>query len=51
MPVLEAASEPLAIADRHTWRSAVIAGPAGPLYWDPALGYLSVPSPDSDRQP
>jgi hypothetical protein len=49
--VLEAVSEPLAIADRHTWRSAVISGPAGPLYWDPALGYLSVPSPDSDRQP
>ena len=46
--VLEAASEPLAIADRHRWRGAVIDGPAGPLYWHPELGYLSVPDPDSD---
>jgi hypothetical protein len=47
--VLEAVSEPLAIADRHTWRGGVIDGPAGPLYWHPTLGYLSVPDPDSDR--
>ena len=45
---LEAVSEPLAIADRHTWRGEVIDGPAGPLYWHPTLGYLSVPDPDSD---
>jgi len=46
--VLEAVSEPLGIADRHRWRGAVIDGPAGPLYWHPQLGYLSVPDPDSD---
>jgi hypothetical protein len=45
--VLDAVSEPLAIADRHRWRGAVIDGPAGPLYWHPTLGYLSVPDPDS----
>jgi Replication-relaxation len=47
--VLEAVSEPLAIDDRNRWRGAVIDGPAGPLYWHPTLGYLSVPDPDSDR--
>jgi hypothetical protein len=45
--VLEAVSEPLAIADHHRWRGAVIDGPAGPLYWHPELGYLSVPDPDN----
>ena len=45
--VLDAVSEPLAIADRHRWRGAVIDGPAGPLSWHPTLGYLSVPDPDS----
>ena len=45
--VLDAVSEPLAIADRDRWRGAVIDGPAGPLYWHPDLGYLSVPDPDS----
>ena len=44
---LDAISEPLAVADRHTWRGEVIDGPAGPLYWHPDLGYLSVPDPDS----
>jgi hypothetical protein len=44
--LLEAVSEPLAIEDRHTWRGAVIDSPAGPLYWHPELGYLSVPDPD-----
>jgi hypothetical protein len=46
--VLEAVSEPLAIVDRDRWRAEVIDGPAGPLYWHPALGYLSVPDPDSN---
>jgi hypothetical protein len=46
--VLDAVSEPLAIGDRHRWRGAVIDGPAGPLYWHPTLGYLSVPDPDND---
>jgi hypothetical protein len=45
--ILDAISEPLAVADRHTWRGEVIDGPAGPLYWHPELGYLSVPDPDS----
>jgi hypothetical protein len=45
--VLEAVSEPLGIADRHTWRGDVVDGPAGPLYWHPDLGYLTVPDPDS----
>jgi hypothetical protein len=45
---LEAISEPLAIADRHTWRGEVIDGPAGPLYWHPDLGYLSVPDPEGE---
>jgi hypothetical protein len=45
--VLDAVSEPLAIADRDRWRGGVIDGPAGPLYWHPTLGYLSVPDPDS----
>jgi hypothetical protein len=49
--VLEAVSEPLGIGDRHTWRGAVIDGPAGPLYWHPELGYLSVPDPERDEQP
>jgi hypothetical protein len=48
---LEAVSEPLAIDDRHTWRGDVVDGPAGPLYWHPELGYLSVPAPDPDREP
>jgi hypothetical protein len=46
--VLDALSEPLAIADRHTWRGQVIDGPAGPLYWHPDLGYLSVPDPQGE---
>jgi hypothetical protein len=49
--VLEAVSEPLTIADRHTWRGDVFPGPAGPLYWHPELGYLSVPDPEPDEQP
>ena len=44
-------SEPLAVADRHNWRGEVIDGPAGPLYWHPTLGYLSVPNPEPDEQP
>jgi hypothetical protein len=44
--VLEASSEPLTIQDRHTWRGDIVDGPAGPLYWHPELGYLSVPDPD-----
>src|SRR5215213_9053894 len=43
---LDAISEPVAVADRHTWRGEVIDGPAGPLYWHPTLGYLSVPNPE-----
>ena len=46
--VLDALSGPLAIADRHSWRGAVIDGPAGPLYWHPDLGYLSVPDPEGE---
>jgi hypothetical protein len=46
--VLDAVSEPLAIADPHTWRGDVIDGPTGPLYWHPELGYLSVPDPDGE---
>jgi hypothetical protein len=46
--VLDALSEPLAITDRHTWRGEVIDGPAGPLYWHPDLGYLSVPDPQGE---
>jgi hypothetical protein len=49
--ILEAISEPLAVADQHTWRGEVIDGPAGPLYWHPTLGYLSVPNPEPDEQP
>jgi hypothetical protein len=49
--ILEAISEPLAIGDRRTWRGAVIDGSAGPLYWHPTLGYLSVPDPEPDQQP
>ena len=49
--ILEAISEPLAVADRHTWRGEVIDGPAGPLSWHPTLGYLSVPNPEPDEQP
>ena len=49
--ILAAISEPLAVADRHTWRGEVIDGPAGPLYWHPTLGYLSVPNPEPDQQP
>jgi hypothetical protein len=49
--ILEAISEPLAVVDRHTWRGEVIDGPAGPLYWHPTLGYLSVPNPEPDEQP
>jgi hypothetical protein len=45
--VLEAVSEPLTIADPHTWRGDVIPGPGGPLYWHPELGYLSLPDPDT----
>ena len=45
--VLEAVSEPLAIDDRHSWRGDIVDGPAGPIYWHPDLGYLSVPDPDS----
>jgi hypothetical protein len=45
--VLDAISDPLAIDDRHRWRGEVVDGPAGPLYWHPELGYLSVPDPDS----
>ena len=41
-------SEPLAVADRHTWRGEVIDGPAGPLYWHPDLGYVSVPNPEDE---
>jgi hypothetical protein len=48
---LDAISEPLAVADRHTWRGEVIDGPAGPLYWHPTLGYLSVPNAEPDEQP
>jgi hypothetical protein len=44
--VLEAVSEPLAIADRDRWRGEVIDDPVGPLYWHPDLGYVSVPNPD-----
>jgi len=49
--ILATISEPLAIGDRHTWRGAVIDGPAGPLYWHPELGYLSVldSEPDESR--
>jgi hypothetical protein len=46
--VLEAVSEPLTIAERHTWRGDVIPGPGGPLYWHPELGYLSVPDPERE---
>jgi hypothetical protein len=46
--VLEAVSEPLAIQDRHTWRDDIVDGPAGPLYWHPELGYLSVPDPERE---
>jgi hypothetical protein len=49
--ILEAISEPLAVADRHTWRGEVIDGPAGPLHWHPTLGYLSVPDSQPDEQP
>ncbi len=49
--ILDTISEPLAIDDRHTWRGAVIDGPAGPLYWHPDLGYLSVPDPEPDESP
>ena len=49
--ILAAISEPLAVADRHTWRGEVIDGPAGPLSWHPTLGYLSVPNPEPDEQP
>ena len=49
--ILATISEPLAVADRHTWRGEVIDGPAGPLYWHPTLGYLSVPNPEPDEQP
>jgi hypothetical protein len=45
--VLEAISEPLTIDDRHSWRGDIVDGPAGPLYWHPDIGYLSVPDPDS----
>jgi len=44
--VLEAISEPLAIDDRHTWRSDIVDGRAGPLSWHPDLGDLSVPDPN-----
>jgi hypothetical protein len=47
--ILEAISEPLAVADRQTWRGGVIDGPAGPLYWHPTLGYLAVPDPDGQE--
>jgi hypothetical protein len=46
--VLDALSEPLAIADRHTWRGEVLDDPAGPLSWHPDLGYLSVPDPQGE---
>jgi hypothetical protein len=45
-PILDAIGQPLTIPDRHRWRGQVIDGPAGPLYWHPTLGYLSVPDPD-----
>jgi hypothetical protein len=48
-PILDAISQPLAVPDRHRWRGDVIDGPAGPLYWHPTLGYLSVPDPDNQR--
>jgi hypothetical protein len=47
-PILDAIGEPLAVPDRHRWRGQVIDGPAGPLYWHPELGYLSVPGPDDE---
>jgi hypothetical protein len=47
-PILDAISQPLAVPDRHRWRGDVIDGPAGPLYWHPTLGYLSVPDPDDE---
>jgi hypothetical protein len=46
--VLEAVSDPLAIEDPRVWRGDVIPGPAGPLYWHPELGYLSVPDPERE---
>jgi hypothetical protein len=49
--ILDTINEPLAVADRHTWRGEVIDGPAGPLCWHPTLGYLSVPNPQPDQQP
>jgi hypothetical protein len=44
--ILDAVGEPLTVPDRYRWRGQVIAGPAGPLYWHPDLGYVSVPDPD-----
>jgi hypothetical protein len=44
--ILDAIAESLTIGDRHRWRGQVIHGPAGPLYWHPVLGYVSVPDPD-----
>jgi hypothetical protein len=51
LAVLEAVSEPLTIADRHTWRGDILESAAGPLYWHPEFGYLSVPDPEPDEQP
>jgi hypothetical protein len=47
--LLDPVSEPLAAPDRHTWRGEIIHGPAGPLYWHPGLGYVSVPDPENER--
>jgi hypothetical protein len=44
--LLNALSQPLDVGDRQTWRGLEIEGPAGPLYWHPELGYVSVPDPD-----
>jgi hypothetical protein len=48
LAVLDAVSEPLAVGDRDRWRGEVIDGPAGPLYWHPDLGYVSVPNPEDE---
>jgi len=47
-PVLDAIGQRLGVPDRHRWRGQVIDSPAGPLYWHPVLGYVSVPDPDDD---
>jgi hypothetical protein len=46
--LLDSASEPLAVPDRHTWRGESIDGAGGPLYWHPGLGYVSVPHPEGE---